>query len=395
MKKFLAFFIALALASVSIFSLAASAAYYTPEQFGIDCEYMGKYGSTNLSSVPFGSLLRVAVGNDLVEAYQPGGYIKNGTVSQFIVEKYGLYNHILDSSKTISIGAWKIVYSAPTSTSDGSLNYSFEVFLNGVSMHKESGFVSSDGYEAGTFRYGFILCNINETPYIWFVPKSIQQFKTANYQSNTNYDLLDVSADSNILNLPDFTRASKGYLLKATAGGSSFKSEVDLEGGQTVEDVSVKGALTCPSCGSKNVTLIPQPMYDVGSEGGLIYKIRCNDCQDYWHWTFTRSEKELIEQLKNDPESGFQITFENAVSDNLGDIFDLPRDENGNVIWGDAAGNFGELMTGTFNGLSSAAVSVVSIFGTIFSFLPEGILALISFAIILCCFIGIFKTLRG
>lgn len=390
MKKFFAFFVALALASVSIFSLLASAAYYTPTNY--DITYSTSYDSFKASSCPYGTLQRVTCGNDLIECYQPHAALYDGRI---VFERYGLFTHIFEVNKTVYFGDWKIVYQRDDGGSVNPYGMNIRFYLGDSLVKTFSQYNSAK--DLTQFRYGFSLVEYNGKSYIALIVTDLSYWNiNSSNIGRTDYYAISFNSITSIDKYYSTLGDTFGmFIFDPCATGKTINTDVDFEGGQTTDDISVKGALTCPSCGSTNVTLIPQPMYDAGSEGGLIYKIRCNDCQDYWHWTFTSSEKQIIEDLKNDPESGFQITYENAVSDNLGDIFDLPRDENGNVIWGDAAGNFGDLMTGTFNGLSSAAVSVVSIFGTIFSFLPEGILALISFAIILCCFIGIFKTLRG
>lgn len=390
MKKFLVFFVALVLMSVSIFSLSASAAYFCPTNY--DILYTDTYSNMDFGQIPLGTLQRLRVGNDLVECYQPHTRLSDG---RLVFETYGLFTHIFEKSTTVSLGGWSIKYTHYLDSSNNNYYSYVDFLLDGVSQNSYS--YASTTESRTQYRYGFSLIEYNSKSYLAVFLHRVSDFPPSNFRSNPDYVL--VSLDDSRFTSSNVSYYDSGtpsvFLLDLSAQGKSWSTEVDIEGGQSINDASVRAALTCPNCGGTNVTLIPQPMYDVGSEGGLIYKIRCNACQNFWHWTFTSNEKAIIDELNNDPESGFTVTYENPVSDNVGDIFDLPRDENGNVIWGEAAGSFGELMSGTFSGLSSAAVAVVSIFGSVFSFLPEGILALISFAIILCLFVGIFKTLRG
>lgn len=389
LKSFLAVLLALSLFLFS-FPLSVFAEELTPSQLGLNLEYMGSYGSTSLSNIPIGGLQRVAVGEDLIECYIPTAYIDNNGYNKVLVEKYGLFTHICDSKKTISIGAWDIVYSG-CSVVGSSLNYSLEVFLDGVKVAGGQSSVSSTNPDDANFRYGFILCNINNEPYIWFIKRPINVFKNGRYQDDYNYYLLDCETDKPLSSIGDFDANDGTFLLRASAGGKTVNTEIDIgAGNQTPATVFFDSWTTCPNCGSHNISYKCSFLYSgvmvLTGQVGWVFK--CRDCGASWKGiTSNQEELDLFKKYMAEIDYSESLIEDSTLSPFVStpSTVDLPSD----------VGGIGDYINQVFSALSSFTSSFNSFFSEVFAVLPAPVVGVILLGVGLVIIIGIIKAVRG
>ena len=378
-KSILAVFLALSLLLFA-FPLSAFADDFTPSSLGYNIQYSSRYDDIDLNQVPFGTLMRVAVGNDIVECYQP--HSEDSTYKRLIVEKYGLFTHLFEVSKEIHLGAWTIRYIRETS------GYQLVILLDGVEVKRVStGGTSSDTL---TLRYGFSLVHINGKPFIWFLYCTQNFFAGQNVNRNTNYCLISTSFSGLGSTLPS-SIGFDGFLLDPTASGHSFSTEVDIPGGgQTPAKVLFDSWTTCPNCGSHNISYKASFLYSgvmvlVGQVGWVF---KCRDCGASWKGiTNTNEDFELFKQYMSEIEYSESLIEDSTLPPftSTPSTVDLPSD----------VGGLGEYINQVFSALSSFTSSFNSFFSEVFAVLPAPVVGIILLGVGLVVIIGIIKAVRG
>lgn len=380
-KSILACLLALSLLLFAL-PLSAFADDFFPSSLGYDIKYSSSYSGIDLSQVPFGTLMRVSVGNDIVECYQP--HSEETTYHRLIVEKYGLFTHLFEVSKDVSIGAWTIRYIYDSSNR----TYLIKILLDGVEVSSLGSGFSSD--EPNSVRYGFSLVYINNKPYIWFMYQSQSSFAASNVNKNFNYCLIKPSFNGLNTSLPESIDI-KGFLLDPTASGHSFSTEVDISGGnQTPVKVLFDSWTTCPNCGSHNISYKSSFLYSgamilVGQVGWVF---KCRDCGASWKGiTNTNEDFDLFKQYMAEAEYSENLIVDSTLPPftSTPSTVDLPSD----------VGGIGEYINQVFSALSSFTSSFNSFFSEVFAVLPAPVVGIILLGVGLVVIIGIIKAVRG
>lgn len=379
-KSILACLLALSLLVFSL-PLSAFADDFLPSSLGYDIQYSSSYDSIDLSQVPFGTLLRCSVGNDIVECYQP--HSEDSTYHRLIIEKYGLFTHLFEVSKDVSIGAWTIRYIYNPSNR----TYQILILLDGVEVTSLGSGFSSD--EVNAIRYGFSLVYINGKPYIWFLYCTQEFFSAMNVKNNYNYYLISTSFSNLSSSLP--SSSFKGFLLDPTVSGHSFSTEVDISGGtQTPATVFFDSWTTCPKCGSHNISYKSSFLYSgvMVLTGQLGWVFKCRDCGATWKG-ITSNQEELDLFKKYIAEIDYS---ESLIEDSTLPPFtstpstvDLPSD----------VGGIGDYINQVFSTLTSFTSSFNSFFSQVFAVLPAPVVGVILLGVGLVVIIGIIKAVRG
>ena len=380
-KSILACFVALSLLLFA-FPLSAFADDFFPSSLGYDIKYSTSYSGIDLSQVPFGTLMRVAVGNDIVECYQP--HSEEYTYNRLIIEKYGLFTHLFEVSKDVSIGAWTIRYIYNSSNR----TYLIKILLDGVEVSSLGSTFSSD--EPNVVRYGFSLVYINGKPYIWFMYLPQSLFAAKNVNKNLNYCLIKPSFNGLDTSLPESIDI-KGYLLDPTASGHSFSTEVDIPGGgQTPATVFFDSWTTCPNCGSHNISYKSSFLYSgvmvLTGQVGWVFK--CRDCGASWKGiTSNQEELDLFKKYMAEIDYSESLVEDSTLSPftSTPSTVDLPSD----------VGGIGEYINQVFSALSSFTSSFNSFFSSVFAVLPAPVVGVILLGVGLVIIIGIIKAVRG
>lgn len=381
LKSILAVFLALSLLLFA-FPLSAFADDFAPSSLGYDIKYSSPYSSIDLSQVPFGTLQRVSVGNDIVECYQ--SHSEDSSYNRLIIEKYGLFTHLFEISKDVAIGAWTIRYTYNSSDR----TYLISILLDGKVVDGAGSGFSSDSINA--IRYGFSLVYINSKPYIWFMYLTQNAFAGKNVNGDYNYCLIKPSFSALNSSLPSSTDIN-GFLLDPTAGGNSFNTEVDIPGGtQTPVTVFFDSWTTCPNCGSHNVSYKTSFLYSgamvLTGQVGWVFK--CRDCGASWKGiTSNQEELELFKKYMAEIEYSESLVEDSSLPPftSTPSTVDLPTD----------VGGIGEYINQVFSALTSFTSSFNSFFSQVFAVLPAPVVGIILLGVGLVIIIGIIKAVRG
>lgn len=378
-KSILACLLALSLLVFAL-PLSAFADDFLPSSLGYDIQYSVPYSDINLSNVPYGTLMRVAVGNDIVECYQP--HAEDNTYHRLIVEKYGLFTHLFEVNKDVHIGAWTIRYIRETA------GYKLVILLDGVQVQQ----LSTGGSSADTLslRYGFSLVYINGKPYIWFLHCTQNFFAGQNVSKNYNYCLIKPSFSGLDSSLPE-SIGFGGFLLDPTAGGNSFNTEVDIPGGtQTPATVFFDSWTTCPNCGSHNISYKSSFLYSgvmvLTGQVGWVFK--CRDCGASWKGiTSNQEELDLFKKYMAEIEYSESLVEDSTLPPftSTPSTVDLPSD----------VGGIGDYINQVFSALTSFTSSFNSFFSQVFAVLPAPVVGVILLGVGLVIIIGIIKAVRG